>query len=126
MELLKAELGIDPNTTIPEDKIASIEDVRATVEQAKQTYDDASKKHTGARKWLEKFSGRLMYYGAVLDALSQHHPEYVALAWGTVKFVLMVRPIVMYDLPLIKANVSGSAQPCNARRRTRQSTRQHC
>lgn len=32
-----------------------------------------------------------MYYGGVLDALSQHHPEYVALAWGAVKFVLMVR-----------------------------------
>jgi hypothetical protein len=31
-----------------------------------------------------------MYYGPVFDMLSQHHPEYVALAWGSVKFVLMV------------------------------------
>lgn len=88
MKLLKAELGIDPNIAIPEEKAASIKEVRATVEQAKQSYDDTSKKHTGAREWLEKFSGRLMYYGRVLDALAQHHPEYVALAWGTVKFVL--------------------------------------
>jgi len=32
-----------------------------------------------------------MYYGKVLDMLAQHHPEYVALAWGTVKLVLTVR-----------------------------------
>ena len=88
MKLLKAELGINPNIAIPEEKAASIKEVRAAVEQAKQKYDDASKKHTGAREWLEKFSARLMYYGRVLDALAQHHPEYVALAWGTVKFVL--------------------------------------
>ena len=31
-----------------------------------------------------------MYYGKVLDMLAQHHPEYVALAWGTVKLVLTV------------------------------------
>ena len=81
VKLLKVELGIDSNIAIPEEISASLKEVRATVEQAKQKYDDASKKHTGARKWLEKFSGRLMYYGRVLDALAQHHPEYVALAW---------------------------------------------
>jgi hypothetical protein len=32
-----------------------------------------------------------MYYGQVLDMLAQHHPEYVSLAWGTLKFILMVR-----------------------------------
>jgi hypothetical protein len=31
-----------------------------------------------------------MYYGKVFDTLAQHHPEYVALAWGAVKLVLMV------------------------------------
>jgi hypothetical protein len=30
-----------------------------------------------------------MTYGQVLDVLSQHHPEYVALVWGVLKFVLM-------------------------------------
>ncbi|KAF2996823.1 hypothetical protein E8E13_002571 [Curvularia kusanoi] len=89
VKLLKDELGINPNTSIPEERAASIVELHATVEKAKQSYDDASKKHTGAKKWLEKFSSRLMYYGNVLDALAQHHPEYVALAWGTIKFVLM-------------------------------------
>lgn len=88
VKLLKAELRIDPTIAIPEEKAASIKEVHAAVEQAKRKYDDASKKHSGAREWLEKFSGRLMYYGRVLDALAQHHPEYVALAWGTMKFVL--------------------------------------
>jgi len=32
-----------------------------------------------------------MQYAQALDMLSQHHPEYVALVWGTLKFVLMVR-----------------------------------
>lgn len=88
--LLKVELGIDPNLQIPEENAASIEAVRIAIDQAKQRYDDASKRHTGTRSWLEKLSGRIMYYGRVLDALAQHHPEYVALAWGTVKIVLMV------------------------------------
>ncbi|THY17604.1 hypothetical protein D6D01_07455 [Aureobasidium pullulans] len=42
-------------------------------------------------KWirLNSISSRIVYYGTVLDVLSQHHPEYVSLAWGAVKFVLM-------------------------------------
>lgn len=91
VDLLKVELEIEPNTPIAEENVASINDVRATVEKARQKYDDTSRKHTGARKWLQKLSGHIMYCGRVLDALAQHHPEYVALAWGTVKFVLMVR-----------------------------------
>lgn len=31
-----------------------------------------------------------MYYGRVFDTLAQHHPEYVALAWGTIKLVFVV------------------------------------
>jgi hypothetical protein len=31
-----------------------------------------------------------MFYSQVLDALAQHHPEYVALVWGTLKFLLVV------------------------------------
>jgi len=31
-----------------------------------------------------------MYYGKIMDTLAQHHPEYVALVWGAMKFVLIV------------------------------------
>ena len=90
VELLKKELGIKSGQKIPEDNFASIQDVCATVDQAKQRYDDASKSHSGARRWLEKLSSRVVHYQPVMDALAQHHPEYVALAWGTVKLILTV------------------------------------
>ncbi|KAG9764582.1 hypothetical protein KCU73_g901, partial [Aureobasidium melanogenum] len=38
---------------------------------------------------LDAISSRTIYYGGVLDTLAQHHPEYVSLAWGAIKFVLM-------------------------------------
>jgi hypothetical protein len=65
-------------------------DIRDTVTQAIDRYNDAKREHTGARIWLEKMSGRILHYGKVLDILAQHHPEYVALAWGAFKFVLIV------------------------------------
>ncbi|KAF4829591.1 hypothetical protein CGCTS75_v006444 [Colletotrichum tropicale] len=39
--------------------------------------------------WLQVFSSRVVYYGQVLDTLAQHHPEYVGLVWGIIKFVLL-------------------------------------
>jgi hypothetical protein len=89
VEKLKKELGIEPGKNIPEDNLASIQDVRVAVDQAKQRYD-ASKGHSSTRQWLEKLSGRVLHYQPVMDALSQHHPEYVALAWGTMKLILVV------------------------------------
>ena len=67
----------------------SIEDILKVVNQAKDQYDQKS--HTAkAWRWLSAFSSRFMYYGAVLDTLSQHHPEYVSLAWGAIKFIFVV------------------------------------
>ncbi|KAH8590413.1 hypothetical protein B0O99DRAFT_691622 [Bisporella sp. PMI_857] len=65
----------------------TIQDIQSIVEKAKHKYE--SSEETNARRWLRTFSTRVMYYGPVFDMLSQHHPEYVALAWGSVKFVLM-------------------------------------
>ncbi|KAH0565970.1 hypothetical protein GP486_000638 [Trichoglossum hirsutum] len=66
----------------------SIQEVQKAVLDAKKAYDGSSNKKK-VQKWLQKFSSQIMYYGAVLDTLAQHHPEYVALAWGTVKFVFI-------------------------------------
>ena len=67
----------------------NIEQFQAVVSQAKERYE--RKRQNGkARQWLSFFSSRLLYYGAVLDTLAQHHPEYVSLAWGAVKFVFIV------------------------------------
>lgn len=64
--------------------------VLLVVEQARTRAmpPDSRWSKTSAR--LDEISSRIVYYGGVLDALSQHHPEYVALAWGAMKFVLMV------------------------------------
>lgn len=66
-----------------------IEEFHAIVNQAKESYERRRQKGK-ARQWLSSFSSRLLYYGAVLDTLAQHHPEYVSLAWGAVKFVFIV------------------------------------
>jgi hypothetical protein len=87
---LKNELHIaDPRAAWLDGQVC-IQDIVGTVERAKEQYDEKSKDHSGTRPWLEKFSSRVMIYGKVFDALAQHHPEYVAIAWGAVKFVLMV------------------------------------
>lgn len=35
-------------------------------------------------------SQRLLYYGNIMDVLVQHHPEYVSLVWGAMKFIFGV------------------------------------
>jgi hypothetical protein len=69
----------------------SIEDVSVVVKKAEESYHNASPKTKKAQKWLREFSSRMIYYSQVMDMLAQHHPEYVALAWGAVKLVLVVR-----------------------------------
>ncbi len=67
----------------------SLEDVRRTVLEAKTRYETAHE-HSKVSKWLSKFSNRVHFYGNILDVLVQHHPEYVSLAWGAMKFVFVV------------------------------------
>lgn len=66
----------------------TIDHVHQAVNDAKRIYEE--KGQSKVRKWLTKLSARIQYYGAVLDALVQHHPEYVSLVWGTFKFIFMV------------------------------------
>ncbi|KAI4681790.1 uncharacterized protein J4E84_007386 [Alternaria hordeiaustralica] len=90
IEHLKNELDISLDDSVPHKFQASIKDVFSVVENAKKDYEDKSKqdKHAEMRQSLEKLSARIMYYGKVMDTLAQHHPEYVALVWGAMKFVL--------------------------------------
>lgn len=69
------------------DKV-SIQDVQTAVEQARRKYHES--KRSKLRKWLAKASTRILYYGTILDALADHHPEYVKLAWGALKFLFIV------------------------------------
>lgn len=66
----------------------SLDGLRQILGIAKTHYE--AKATSKARKWLARFSSRVVFYGTVLDVLAQHHPEYVALAWGALKFLFMV------------------------------------
>ena len=56
------------------------------------TYE-CSRGHTKVRKWLAKFAAGLNFYANVMDMLVQQHPEYVALAWGAMKVLIVVSKI---------------------------------
>jgi hypothetical protein len=83
-----------------------MDEIRQIVLDAKRKYDASSGTKKKVQKALDKFSAQFMYYGAVLDVLAQHHPEYVALAWGAVKFVFVVRGTLY--LIRIKGEICGS------------------
>ena len=53
-------------------------------------YTTTAGKEGKAHQWINAFASRVTYYGDILDMLVQHHPEYVALAWGAFKFVFVV------------------------------------
>ncbi|USP80425.1 hypothetical protein yc1106_07699 [Curvularia clavata] len=65
----------------------SVKDVQNLLVQAKAKYDSA-RRDSKVQKWLVKLAERIHFYGSVLDVFAQHHPEYVALAWGSIKFLL--------------------------------------
>jgi hypothetical protein len=63
--------------------------VQVVVGNAKDKYD-SDRKDSKARRWLDSLSQRIHFYSGILDVIAQHHPEYVALAWGSIKFLLVV------------------------------------
>ncbi|KAF8246083.1 hypothetical protein K440DRAFT_491115, partial [Wilcoxina mikolae CBS 423.85] len=66
-----------------------LRDVETAVTAAKMHYETRSKQ-SKAREWLGKFSARIVFYSSVLDVFVQHHPEYVSLVWGAMKFLFVV------------------------------------
>jgi hypothetical protein len=67
----------------------SLPDLLELVEESKRKYEHRRGANK-CRKWLSAVSSRLLHYSNVMDMLAQHHPEYVALAWGMLKFLVMV------------------------------------
>ncbi|KAI1611001.1 hypothetical protein EDD37DRAFT_356873 [Exophiala viscosa] len=78
----------DPRKSTALDNIqaATIHDVVAAVNAASEAYK-SRRASPSARNCLVEVSKRIAYYGKVMDALVQQHPEYVSLAWGTMKLV---------------------------------------
>ena len=67
----------------------SLEDVQAAVTEAQVKWE-SSRKAKMTRLWLARVLPKLQYYGDIMDMLVQQHPEYVSLAWGTMKFLFVV------------------------------------
>ncbi|KAK1701990.1 hypothetical protein BDP67DRAFT_585715 [Colletotrichum lupini] len=66
----------------------SMNDVQSAVESARQEYQTKSK-GSKTQSALTTCSSRIMFYGAIFDTFSQHHPEYVSLGWGALKFLFV-------------------------------------
>ncbi|KAL9089774.1 MAG: hypothetical protein Q9165_005568 [Trypethelium subeluteriae] len=80
--------------TTSQDKIkwlsdkSTLHDVENVLLAAKERYDVRT--NSSARKYINKVSAGIMYYGNVMDMLVQHHPEYVSLGWGTMKLIFVL------------------------------------
>ena len=70
--------------------VTSRQDLHDTITKARPKYE-ASRRNQKTRKWLGKVATRSQYYyGGIMYVLVYHHPEYVTLAWGTLKFLIVV------------------------------------
>ncbi|KAF4471594.1 hypothetical protein FALBO_1495 [Fusarium albosuccineum] len=67
---------------------ANIQDVQTLAHNSLTKYSD-EQRFSNAKKWLHRIVSRVHHYSNIMDVLAQHHPEYVALAWGAMKLVLM-------------------------------------
>ncbi|KAH8886450.1 hypothetical protein GQ53DRAFT_727849 [Thozetella sp. PMI_491] len=88
VEILQKELTVDEYQAIWLRSQNSMQDVQKAVADALQEYQTKSR-GTKVRTWLANCSSRVMYYGSIFDMFSSHHPEYVSLAWGAMKFLFI-------------------------------------
>ncbi|OTA99038.1 hypothetical protein M426DRAFT_325500 [Hypoxylon sp. CI-4A] len=82
-----------------------LEEVRKLAEriQADCDRENAGKKvRSTLKNGLRKFCETSLYYSTIIDVLIQQNPEWVSLAWGAVKFLLMV-PI---EYQRVKENIA--------------------
>ncbi|KAI8631672.1 hypothetical protein F5Y19DRAFT_401907 [Xylariaceae sp. FL1651] len=87
--IFKENLTKDPAKKSLADELLvtfTLEDVLNAVLEAKKR-SESSSRGSRLRECLSIFSQRLLYYSNIMDVLVQHHPEYVSLAWGAMKFI---------------------------------------
>ena len=76
---------------------------------AAQTHYQGKRGNNKIRKCIVAFSRRVCYYGDIMDILVQHHPEYVSLAWGAIKFLFGVRNCREYTIGLLTLSRPSSS-----------------
>ncbi|OTA83143.1 hypothetical protein M434DRAFT_183714 [Hypoxylon sp. CO27-5] len=82
-----------------------LEEVRKIAERIQSESDrgNSEKKiRSKVNDGLRKFCETSLYYSSIMDTLIQHNPEWISLAWGAVKFMLMI-PI---EYQRIKENIA--------------------
>ncbi|KAK4159056.1 hypothetical protein QBC43DRAFT_327957 [Cladorrhinum sp. PSN259] len=87
----------------------SIHDVRVLVSDSFNRYSNEHK-FPKAHKWLSRVMGTLHHYANIFDVFVQHHPEYVALAWGAMKLVLVAVQNHQNTIAIISKALSQIAQ----------------
>ncbi|CAM1509903.1 Fc.00g002380.m01.CDS01 [Cosmosporella sp. VM-42] len=65
-----------------------LEDVEDSVKEAQRRYE-THRKHGKLRDGLRRFAQVIHHYGKIMEVFVSHHPEYVALAWGTMNLVFV-------------------------------------
>jgi hypothetical protein len=70
----------------------SLEDVLDCIRDAQAEYE-SRRGRSKLRECLSSLAERVHHYGNIMDVLVQHHPEYVALAWGAMKVLFVVNVI---------------------------------
>ncbi|KAI0899362.1 hypothetical protein F4806DRAFT_492357 [Annulohypoxylon nitens] len=66
----------------------NLESILKTVEDVRVQYE-SHKKGSSIRCTIVELSEKMHYYSGIMDVFVSHHPEYTALAWGAMKFLLV-------------------------------------
>ncbi|QPC74694.1 hypothetical protein HYE68_005446 [Fusarium pseudograminearum] len=80
---------------------SSIQDIQSLAQESFAKYSD-EKRFPKAKKWLQRVTSKIHHYGNIMDVLAQHHPEYVSLAWGAMKLVLVAMSQIADSLPRVE------------------------
>ena len=91
LNIFKQQLTNDAHKKQQVDQLhaSSLQDIVDAVAEAQRIYE-SQRKSSKTRQYLTAFSKRVSHYGNVMDVMVQHHPEYVALAWGLMKVLFGV------------------------------------
>ncbi|KAK3325263.1 hypothetical protein B0H66DRAFT_599433 [Apodospora peruviana] len=89
VEYLKHEFRYKPQAIAWIEGRQSLNEIRIETQHVEAQYRAASAPKKTVLHCVRRISAWIMMYGQVLDVLAQNHPEYVSLAWGAAKFLLM-------------------------------------
>ncbi|KAK0639832.1 hypothetical protein B0T16DRAFT_248703 [Cercophora newfieldiana] len=88
VKLFSSDMTSDLNKIAFVNSSACLQDIQNAMKGALESYQGRPARRATV-VWLSKAASHIQFYGRVFDVMAQHHPEYLALGWGAVKFFLM-------------------------------------